>query len=344
MLRIMKPEYRRYFIGGAMLYYEKPYRQHEDIGFVRHDGIFESVKNKFDHRKIKNNLENEADYVRQNNEYSAWWYCAIPVEIIEEYGYPLPIFIRGDDIEYSLRCHSERITMNGICVWHMGFATKFNYATDLYQQNRNLLIDKACSDIMQTVDPVLFFKNTFQTMLLRFDYNAAEVTLRAMEDYLKGPEFIMQDQGEAILKNNAKMNIQMEPLDEVAFGKAYKLDQSHIDAPRKSFDTFLRRLTFNGQRFWPRKLLRHSLPIVPLDRFHPAQRITLQEKLLLVNPFSQEGTILTLDKAKYKRLRKQYHHLMRRYRNEHVQLEKEYRRLFPIMTSEEFWMKYLGLK
>ena len=343
MLRIMKPEYRRHFIGGAMLYYEQPYRQHEDIGFVRHDGIFESAKRKLDHRKIKNNLENEADYIRQNNEYSAWWYCTIPAEIIDEYGYPLPIFIRGDDIEYSLRCHSERITMNGICVWHMGFATKFNYATDLYQQNRNLLIDKACSDIMQTVDPLLFFKNTFQTMLLRFDYNAAEVVLRAMRDYLKGPEFIMQDQGEAILKDNAKMNIQLKPLDEVAYGKTYRLDLSHSDAPRKAIDTFLRRLTYNGQRLWPRRLLRHSMPVVPLDRYHPAQKITLQENLILVNQFSQEGTILTLNKAKYKELRKEYHALIRQYKKEHVLLEQEYRKLFPVMTSEAFWKEYLGM-
>lgn len=343
LLQVLRPVYHRHFVGGAMLYYEQPYRQHEDIGFVRHDGIFESVKPKLNHKKLIKNLENEADYPRQNNEYSAWWYCVIPAEIIRQYGYPLPIFIRGDDIEYSLRCHSERITMNGICVWHMGFSTKFNYATDLYQQNRNLLIDKACSDIMQTVDPLLFFKDTFRTMMLRFDYNAAEVVLRAMEDYLKGPEFIMVDRGEEILKNNAKMNIRMEPLEKIAYGQVFRPEESHQDVPRKSFDTFLRRLTYNGHRLWPRRLLRHDMPVVPLDRYHPAQRITLQEKLILVNPFSLEGTILSMDRTNYRKLQKKYRQLMRQYHKEHNAIEQQYKEKFAIMTSERFWRDYLKL-
>ena len=344
IIRILKPEFREYFIGGAMLYYEKPYKQHEDTGFVRSDGIFESVKDKLDHRKLENNLENEAAYIRQKNEYSAWWYCAIPASVIEKNGYPLPIFVRCDDIEYSLRAHSERINMNGICVWHMGFSQKFNYATDLYQQNRNLLIAKSCSDILGSVNTLRFFKDTFRTMLLRFDYQAAEVVLMAMEDYLQGPEFLMQHQGDDIMARNAKLNNRLQPLDEVAFGRVYDPERSYIDPPRKAFDTFLRRFTFNGHRFWPSFMLRHDLPVVPLDRYHPAQKITLQEAVILVNAYSQEGIVLKMDRKKYREIKARYRRVMRRYRQEKDKVVRQYREAFPYLTSRDFWVHCLGME
>ena len=37
------------------------------------------------------------------------------------------------------------ITMNGICVWHMGFTLKFNYFMEYYQVFRNFLIEEACN-------------------------------------------------------------------------------------------------------------------------------------------------------------------------------------------------------
>ena len=35
---------------------------------------------------------------------------------------------RGDDVEFSIANNAKFITMNGICIWHMGFAAKFNMA------------------------------------------------------------------------------------------------------------------------------------------------------------------------------------------------------------------------
>ncbi|MFC7555240.1 glycosyltransferase [Pseudoroseomonas wenyumeiae] len=35
--------------------------------------------------------------------FNGWWYCAIPTEAFLRHGMPLPVFIRGDDIEYGAR-------------------------------------------------------------------------------------------------------------------------------------------------------------------------------------------------------------------------------------------------
>jgi hypothetical protein len=58
--------------------------------------------------------------------YAAWWYCVMPVELFLEYGYPLPVFFRGDDQEFSMRIQRLPLPLNGICVWHPAFKNKTN--------------------------------------------------------------------------------------------------------------------------------------------------------------------------------------------------------------------------
>ena len=91
----------------------------------------------------------------------------IPVSQIEKRGLPLPLFIRCDDIEYSLRSHTKIMTMNGICIWHMGFVNKYNVAFDRYQQCRNLLIGKAATNIGKDVDMFAFWKKSFEAEIFR---------------------------------------------------------------------------------------------------------------------------------------------------------------------------------
>ena len=154
----------------------------------------------------------------------------------------------------------------------------------------------------------------------------------------------MNSSGEEILSRNAKFNNQLKPLDEVAYGKVYDPENSYLDPPRKAVDTFLRRLTFNGHRFCPAFMLRHDLPAVPLDRYHPAQKITLQSRVILVNAYSNEGIVLEINKKEYRRIKGKYRQLMKKYRQENDRVVQQYREAFPYMTSKEFWTHYLGLE
>ncbi|WP_300807466.1 glycosyltransferase [uncultured Desulfovibrio sp.] len=56
--------------------------------------------------------------------YAAWWYCVIPAHLFTEYGYPRPVFFRGDDQEFGMRIQRYPLPLNGICVWHAAFANK----------------------------------------------------------------------------------------------------------------------------------------------------------------------------------------------------------------------------
>lgn len=118
----LKDEYKENFLGGAMIRLEEPLVQHENTAYWGKIRLHSQGQNRrLD--SLNDLIENELPMVIKN-QYAAWWYCCIPVRRIREIGYPLPIFIKGDDIEYSLRNSKEILHMNGIGVWHQGFREK----------------------------------------------------------------------------------------------------------------------------------------------------------------------------------------------------------------------------
>lgn len=344
MLRLMKAEYQERFISGAMLYFEKPNQQHEDIGTVTDIGFFQSKKLQWNHNLLEDNLRNEDEYAIAANEYAAWWYCCIPKKTIEEKGLPLPLFIRGDDVEYGLRCKPGFITLNGICVWHMGFTNKYNAAMNVYQEVRNELIDQACSGVMKDVNLYRFwYVKRYRASILQFNYGQAELALRAMEDFLKGPKFLMEDRGESIVKENVKLNENMQELKEyVQYGNVFN-DNPYEEPPRTFFDKWIFRLTFNGQRLWPESWLRKEPVMVGYDDSYQPEKITLRSHIFAVNPRNHTANLRVIDRQKFRELNKRAHKLMSEYKNNHTKIEEEYRKAFPYLTSEKFWKEYLGL-
>ncbi len=137
LLSGLKEECRDSFLSGAMLSLEKPCIQYENTarwGKIRLHGEGKNL-----------NLVNASNLVQnekvpsQKNRYGAWWYCAIPVHRIEDIGYPLPVFVKGDDMEYGIRNHREVMSMNGIGVWHQSFQSKISPVVNYYS-DRNMLI------------------------------------------------------------------------------------------------------------------------------------------------------------------------------------------------------------
>lgn len=343
LLRLMKPEYQDHFISGAMLYYEEPYRQHEDIGTVRSDGVWLTLKPRYDHGFLDSNLDNEKAFVNQKNEYAGWWYCCIPARVIEKNGLPLPVFIRGDDVEYSLRCKAEILTMNGIFVWHMGFVTKYNAALVEYQEFRNMLIAKACSDILEDTDIYGITMRAYRAAILKFHYEAAELVLRGFEDFLKGPSFLEVDHGERILKENSKLNDEMVPLNDIPGVDILDVFSCYYDPPRKGFETFLYRLTYNGHRFWPKFLRKKKYGYIAFDHSYQPSKMVLREHLVAVNPYTRTGKLRTMDKSRYKALMARYRKAVRYYRRNRKKIENDYRDARGWLTCEEFWRKYLEI-
>ena len=347
LLRLMRGEYRDYLISGAMLYYENPEVQHEDIGIVNSEGMLKPVKEEFNHSLLQDNLQNEAKTAPSANTYAAWWYCCIPMAQIKKNGLPLPIFIRIDDVEYSLRCKAKFITMNGICVWHMGFATKYNGVFDKYQHFRNLLIIQSTTGVIPDKNIIGLWYNAFRVEMLQFNYRAAELILKALEDYLKGPKFIMNSDGEEVLAENRKLDNVLKPLNEIREGLDITMTPQEANASRSlsiQNQIFLK-LTWNGHKLTPKRFQKSGMAAVGYGGFaFQPEQIAKHTEVLAVNPFNDTGVLYIQDKQKYKELMKRYKQLMKLYKAQGESVRQAYQKAKDELISREFWERYLELE
>ncbi len=196
LLSTIKEEYSDSFISGSMLMLDAMNIQHEDVGYVHKNGSYRPKKPIYELHLWENVFKNEEEMRSRKYEYAAWWYCCIPMKYITKDNLPLPLFIRGDDVEFSLRNSAKIITLGGICVWHQSFDKKYNQSLELYQVLRNSLIIQSTSSIFKEVDFIPRFNELFFGEINRLDYNGASLVLDALEDYMSGPDFLFLPQGE----------------------------------------------------------------------------------------------------------------------------------------------------
>ena len=133
LLRHLKLEHQTEFFAGAMLILDDPLIQHENSAYLG-----TSLGHNFNLKKKSFLFKNE-NLPDKMNKYAAWWFCCIPVDVVKSIGYPLPVFIKCDDVEYSIRNGQDIMTMNGVGVWHESAEEKWNSVTD-YFATRNYLL------------------------------------------------------------------------------------------------------------------------------------------------------------------------------------------------------------
>ncbi len=137
LLRHLTAEYKEQMIGGAMLRMDQPTVQFENTAYWNRIRM-RALGRGFDLTDAITLCRNEM-LPEKHNKYAAWWFCCIPLAVIRKNGYPLPVFVKGDDMEYGIRNRRDIITMNGIGVWHEPFAKKANPVVN-YFNDRNMLI------------------------------------------------------------------------------------------------------------------------------------------------------------------------------------------------------------
>lgn len=348
LLTVLKEEFYDSFISGAMLELEEMFTQHEDIGHVEDDGAIHSLKGRQDQVQLHSVLHTNLSWFSDENNISAWWYCCIPMSVIEKNNLPLPVFIRGDDMEYSLRCKANILSMTGICVWHMSFNGRYSPSLLIYQQFRNLLIMQAVSGVIADVDIFGRLKLIYRQMLLEFSYDGAELALDALEDYMKGPEFIKNNQvGEEVFVRNAKLSEKMIPLKEMSILYP-KVDLSlhHVydNHPITISKRLLYRLSFNGHRFIPEKWMKVAPVTIGYDMSYQPNKQALLRQLIAVNVSNQTGCLRTIDKKRFRLLQARYKKLVSIYKKNSKNIQESYRSAAAQLTSQEFWERYLELE
>ncbi|HEV7906652.1 MAG TPA: glycosyltransferase [Pseudonocardiaceae bacterium] len=136
--------------------------------------------------------ETEELHTRINSTYNGWWMCLFPREVVQRTGYPLPLFIKWDDAEYSLRALENgfpTVSLPGSAVWHMPWTDK-NDATDwqAYFHTRNRLVMAALHSPYDVRSTLL--KQGLKLSLrhlLSMEYSTVAIQQKAIEDFLAGP-------------------------------------------------------------------------------------------------------------------------------------------------------------
>lgn len=341
LLTLLRPEYRDSFVSGAMLDYDAMDLQHEDVGTVADNGDWRPARPGMDQTDLANVLRTNRELLPLKRPYAGWWYCCIPAAAIEKNGLPLPLFLRGDDIEYSLRCRPRHfLTMTGICVWHMGFGAKYNAAMDIYQRIRNMLAARAVTGVLADVDIEGYARRIFRNQLREFAYNGAELVLRAVEDYLEGPEQLVRAACGERLRENTRLNETLQPLE--TFNVEVRLEEVYSDPPRRFLDKVIGALTCNGHRLWPRRLLR-GMGVIGYDDSYQPQAQALREKLLAVNVRDRTAALRVQDRARFHSLTARWRRACRRLEREGPEVARRYAAARARLTSEAFWREYLEL-
>ncbi len=133
LLRRLKPEYRDQIVSGAMLKQEEPCFCHVMQEAIDSRSLAVTLSGDRDIRKTEDvfrllsDVRTEASDIWRSGKirpYAAWWYCVLPSALFAEYGFPLPLFFRGDDQEFGLRVGRMTLPLNGIFVWHPAFERK----------------------------------------------------------------------------------------------------------------------------------------------------------------------------------------------------------------------------
>ena len=350
LLSMLLPRHRGKFVSGAMLRLNETNIQHEDIGIVHEVGFYaprKGVRDLYDPRCF---VINDANWETKPNTYAAWWYCCIPFEYVRPDNLPMPLFVRGDDVEYSLRNKPGFITLNGICVWHMGFNKKYSASMECYQVMRNSLILQAAS---QTASRARYFRLASDTVLYslyQFAYDYADLVLDAMEDYLRGPAILEDVEPTQTMREKGAKNEVLRPLEEfrgldiaLDFDDPESWELVRKDDHASLLTRALRMATINGHRPAPAFFYRSGVATCPYDWDITGGKISGHSQVLAVNP--EEGTAIlrTKDMERFEQIMERKKRVEADYRAHNAQVEQAWQERYPYLTSIEFWTRYLGI-
>lgn len=347
LLSLVKGKYKNAFVNGAMLIAEEPNRQFEDVSYVVNSGAYYKVKSdKYYMDKQRHIVRNEHINVEVPNAYGAWWFSCVPVSEIKRIGLPLPMFVRCDDVEYGMRAKPIYMTMNGICVWHDGFLGRSKASVDSYQYARNFLIMTAMTDCASQDVFMMRMERGLRLQLRVMAYDAAELLLDGIEDYLKGPEYFASLNGEEVMKRNGAKNEKMIPLEELdpeyqnlAFNQRMLGDNSYIKIPLK----LLRSLPYD-RHLLPDALLRNKPQAIfytGLTLFAP--QTMAAKTLVAIDLDGNNAAVRHMDRDRYHAILYRYHLIKAQMKARGAEVRQAYKDAQPYLTSVEFWEKYLGL-
>jgi galactofuranosylgalactofuranosylrhamnosyl-N-acetylglucosaminyl-diphospho-decaprenol beta-1,5/1,6-galactofuranosyltransferase len=297
-----------------------------------------------DEDEIPTGKPNRGD-LRVDADYNAWWSCLIPAEVIAEVGLPLPIFFQWDDVEYGYRARAKGIatvTLPGAGLWHADFDWKDLDKWNEYFAVRNSMIVSTLhteTDPMQTARVII---SRVLRYLLEMRYGLAATTLKAVEDFLKGPDFL-HDGGASAAKEIHALRANypdtvMHKVSEVPGFKSGEVQMVHAGPePSRNRLVLLKRLLYLA-------LGRTASQVVAVAKKDALWWHISKFDTVVVTDGSQSGVRLrSRDREQTVKLAKDTARLAKRVMSDLPRLRAEYRAAVPDLTSRDNWRRLYDL-
>ncbi|GAA1252521.1 glycosyltransferase [Prauserella halophila] len=294
-------------------------------------------------------LDRRGKKVRQERRldagYNGWWSCLIPSEIVQKIGYPMPFFFQWDDAEYSYRARAAgfpTVTLPGAGVWHADFHWKDWDEWHRYFNLRNSIITAALHSPfdLNLLSRVLL--SQVMRYLLGMQYGLTATLIKAVEDFLEGPE-ILHDGGVAAMKEIRELRAQYPETQRHDPTNVPGIPSNNIvinnTAPRPSMQRAVL-----AKRVLNRVLgkNRFKMGAIPADEAH-WWHVSLF-KTAVVTDASQEGVrVRSYDKERMVDLAKRTLQVVGRLRKEGHAVQAQYKRAMPELTSRENWKRLYEL-
>lgn len=147
--------------------------------------------------------------IEESLDYGGFWFFSFSRQVVEKIGLLMPFFIKIDDMEFGLRvkeCSSNSIvSFPSIAVWHEPFYAK-DPVWDSYYSYRNHLITHSIHKPLRYGDAIKYLTKRLILCLLIYDYNSAELIIKALEDYMKGPSLLKNNKPEFLHSDILKIS------------------------------------------------------------------------------------------------------------------------------------------
>ena len=330
-LRLIKPEYDDAFIGGHMLKLNHMNIESEAADYF-HRVSHSPVKHNRDLLKPVSIVSNE---IEDPINYLSWWYCCMPVGIIAENNLPLPVFIKRDDIEYGLRNGRTFIILNGINVWHEEFDYKSSSYLEYYYY-RNLCIMVSIQRRSVTAKELWsYIKDNVYKKIYTYRYKEAELILLGIRDFLKGVDWLIAQDGEALNKEIMKLGYKKVPVDTLNWDFEYKKYLKTTKYKERKRTGLARKITLNG-------MLLPSDKSIIVDAYKPGPEVVYRaDKVLNYEDISGTGFITKKDYKSYLAIKSLYRQVKKEFMSSFDTVKMDYRTRKKEYTSINFWNKYL---
>lgn len=119
---------------------------------------------------------------------ASWWFAIFPISVVESIGLPIPLFLKMDDVEYSIRARRQGVplySVPGIGLWHVPFGGKGNDAIEYIAFYNHLLIN-TCHGIEEGAGMLRLVSVSAMDALNARRYRSAASFIRCLEDFVGG--------------------------------------------------------------------------------------------------------------------------------------------------------------